>query len=85
MADLSDAFVAMPGGWGTLDELAEILTWNQLKLIDKPVFLLNSDGFFDALIAQMERMAKSGFLQQSNFELLRIVKSPRELMRLLFS
>lgn len=85
MADLSDVFVAMPGGWGTLDELAEILTWNQLKLIDKPVFLLNSEGFFDALIAQMERMSNSGFLHQSNFELLRIVKSPRELMRRLFS
>ena len=41
MAELSDAFVAMTGGWGTLDELAEILTWNQLHLISKPVFLLN--------------------------------------------
>jgi uncharacterized protein (TIGR00730 family) len=50
MVDLSDAFVAMPGGWGTLDELAEILTWKQLGLVDKRVFILNSNGFFDHLI-----------------------------------
>src|SRR5882672_9757240 len=53
MADLSDAFIAMPGGWGTLDETAEILTWKQLGLIHQPVGLLSVNGFFDALLQQM--------------------------------
>jgi uncharacterized protein (TIGR00730 family) len=85
MADLSDVFVALPGGWGTLDELAEILTWKQLGLIDKPVFILNSGGFFDHLISQMKRMTESGFLNQTNFDSLGIARSVDELMTLLIS
>jgi uncharacterized protein (TIGR00730 family) len=85
MADLSDVFVALPGGWGTLDELAEILTWKQLGLIDKPVFILNSSGFFDHLISQMKRMTESGFLNQTNFDSLGIATSVDELMTLLIS
>src|SRR5690606_10791267 len=53
MADLADAFVALPGGWGTLEELCEILTWKQLGLIHQPVVLLNSNRFFDPLLEQM--------------------------------
>lgn len=83
MADLSDAFVALPGGWGTLDELAEILTWTQLKLIDKPVFILNIEGFFDHLVAQMKRMTESGFLRKENFVSLKVAKSTEDLMSLL--
>lgn len=85
MADLSDAFVALPGGWGTLDELAEILTWNQLRLIDKPVFILNVEGFFDPLISQMEQMYKAGFLSKGNLRSLKIVHSTHELMSCLIS
>lgn len=62
MADLADAFVAMPGGWGTLDELAEILTWKQLGLVSAPVGLLNTDLFFNPLLAQMQEMVTHGFL-----------------------
>ena len=51
MADLSDAFIAMPGGWGTLEELFEVLTWSQLGLHSKPCGLLNVDAYFDLLLA----------------------------------
>lgn len=80
MADLSDAFIAMPGGMGTIDELAEILTWKQLKLIEQPVGLLNVNSFFDPLIAQMERMVESGFLKEGNFKELQIHETPHKLL-----
>lgn len=80
MAELSDAFVAMPGGWGTLDELAEILTWNQLHLITKPVFLLNSNNFFDHLLAQMRKMVDEGFLTPENYNLIKTVHNPADLL-----
>jgi uncharacterized protein (TIGR00730 family) len=83
MADLADAFIALPGGWGTLDELAEILTWTQLKLVDKPVFILNTEGFFDHLVAQMARMTESGFLHYENFKSLKVAHSADDLMSLL--
>ncbi|MEQ9592663.1 MAG: TIGR00730 family Rossman fold protein [Cyclobacteriaceae bacterium] len=80
MADLSDGFIALPGGWGTLEELAEILTWRQLGLIDKPIGVLNCNGFFDPLVTQMTRMVQDGFLQKDVFELLKIEKYPKELL-----
>jgi hypothetical protein len=85
MAELSDAFVAMPGGWGTLDEFAEILTWNQLRLISKPVFLLNSGKFFAPLLEQMNVMVANGFLQHQNYSLINTVDSPADLVRQLRS
>jgi len=62
MHQLSDAVIALPGGFGTLDELFELLTWRQLKLHAQPLGLLNVKGFFDPLLAQQERMAQEGFL-----------------------
>lgn len=64
MAELADAFVALPGGFGTIDELFEIMTWNQLEIINKPVGLLNIGGFFDTLLdyihlAVAERFVRS--------------------------
>jgi uncharacterized protein (TIGR00730 family) len=76
MADLADAFIAMPGGWGTLDELAEILTWKQLKLIHQPIGLLNTNSFFDPLIRQMNHMVDSGFLKEENLKDLQVNESP---------
>ena len=55
MADLADAFIALPGGYGTFDELCEMLTWNQLGIHAKPVVLVNLDGFFDGFLAQLDR------------------------------
>lgn len=61
MHQLSDAFIALPGGYGTLDELFEALTWILLGLHDKPVALLDVDGFYDPLLAFVERLTTEGF------------------------
>lgn len=81
MADLADAFIAMPGGWGTLDELAEILTWKQLGLIHASVGLLNTQGYFNPLIQQMQVMVKEEFLQAKNLNELKISESPYQLLK----
>lgn len=70
MHDMSDGFVAMPGGIGTLEELFEILTWLQLGLHNKPIGLLNSNHFYDDLLQLLETMVKRGFLKMENYELL---------------
>lgn len=80
MADLADAFIALPGGMGTLDELAEILTWKQLKLIKQPVGLLNVKSFFNPLIDQMKHMVSEGFLKAENFKELEIQDTPAKLL-----
>jgi uncharacterized protein (TIGR00730 family) len=80
MADLTDVFIALPGGWGTLDELAEILTWRQLGLIDQPIGLLNVNSFFSSLIAQVNLMAETGFLHPANLKYLTIEDSPLKLL-----
>jgi uncharacterized protein (TIGR00730 family) len=63
MVDLSDGFIALPGGYGTLDELFETLTWLQLGFHDKPVGLLNAGGFYDGLIHFIDHMCGQGFLK----------------------
>ena len=63
MADLADAFVCFPGGYGTLDEFCEVLTWSQLALHQKPCGLLNVDGYYDPLIAQFDRAVAEGLLR----------------------
>ncbi|MBL7838977.1 MAG: TIGR00730 family Rossman fold protein [Cyclobacteriaceae bacterium] len=83
MADLSDAFLAIPGGWGTLEEVAEILTWKQLGLITQPVGLLNVNKFFDPLIQQMKHMVHEGFLREENFSSIKTSESPAEIVSLL--
>lgn len=84
MADLAHAFIAMPGGWGTLDELAEILTWRQLGLISQPIGLLNINNFFDPLITQMRSMVDQGFLKEDNLNLLQIESTAEKLLSRLF-
>jgi uncharacterized protein (TIGR00730 family) len=83
MADLADAFVALPGGWGTLEELSEILTWKQLGLISQPVILLNTNHFFDPLLKQMRLMVKEGFLHSGNLNFLQVGKTPENILSLL--
>jgi uncharacterized protein (TIGR00730 family) len=78
MADLADAFMALPGGWGTMDELAEILTWKQLGLINQPVILININGFFDPLLSQMRSMKEEGFLRPEYFNSLQVAASPED-------
>lgn len=62
MVDLSDGFIALPGGFGTMDEFHEVLTWRQLHIHDKPIGLLNTFGFYDALLAQFDLMEREGFM-----------------------
>ena len=66
MADLSDGFIILPGGFGTLEEFFEVLTWLQLGLHKKPIGVLNVDGFYDHLFAQMDLMVERRFLKSSN-------------------
>jgi uncharacterized protein (TIGR00730 family) len=80
MADLSDAFIALPGGWGTLDETAEILTWKQLSLIHQPLGMLNINGFFDPLLQQMRLMVNEGFLNSANLNSVKVSSSPEKLL-----
>lgn len=72
MSDLSDAFIVLPGGFGTLEEFFEVLTWLQLGLHSKPIGLLNVGGFYDMLIAQMEVMIERGLLKPYNRDLVQI-------------
>lgn len=72
MHELSDAFIALPGGFGTLEELFEIITWAQLGLHQKPIGLLNIDGFYDHLLLLLNQMVNSGFLKETNREMLLI-------------
>jgi len=80
MADLADGFIALPGGFGTLEELSETLTWSQLGLIQKPISILNSGGFFNPLIAMLDTMQDEGFLKKENRELLIVEQDPVELI-----
>lgn len=66
MAELSDAFVALPGGFGTFEEFFEIVTWVQLRLIDAPCIVANLDGYFDALIALIDGANAKGFISDRN-------------------
>ena len=70
MAERADAFVALPGGFGTLDELFEILTWAQLHIHRKPIGLLNVQGFFDPLLAMVQHMSTAGFITARHLALL---------------
>lgn len=70
MNELSDAVIALPGGYGTMEELFEMLTWAQLALHKKPIGLLNIDGFYDSLIALSQTMIDKGFLKDEYRELL---------------
>jgi uncharacterized protein (TIGR00730 family) len=70
MHELSDGFIALPGGFGTLEELFEIITWAQLGLHQKPIGLLNSNGFYNDLINMLETMVSKGFLKLNNLDLL---------------
>jgi len=70
MAALSDGFIAMPGGFGTLEEIIEIVTWGQLQFHDKPCGLLNVDGYFDHLLKYLDHATAEGFLRQENRQML---------------
>ena len=76
----SDAFIVLPGGVGSLDELAEIMASNQLGIINKPVGILNTAGYYDDLIAWMRKAVKEGFISEANFKDLIISDSCESLL-----
>jgi uncharacterized protein (TIGR00730 family) len=80
MAGLADAFIALPGGIGTLEEIFEVWTWTQLGAQAKPVGLLNVCDFFGSLIAFLDQLVNNGFLQQAHRDLLQVSKHPGELV-----
>ncbi len=80
MADLSDAFVALPGGFGTFEELCEVITWTQLGLHQKRCGLLNVDGFYDPLLALFDGAVRSGFISEDNRRIVFATDDPRALL-----
>ncbi len=77
MVKLADAFLVLPGGYGTLDELMEILTWAQLKIHAKPCVLINTKGYWDGLLAFLDTAVEAGFLKAGNRELVRVARDAR--------
>jgi len=80
MNGLSDGFITLPGGIGTLDETFEVITWRQLSLHEKPVGILNIDGFFDPLMAFLDRVVRDGFLREEHRTMLITGTDPEGLL-----
>jgi hypothetical protein len=80
MAKRSDAFVVLPGGYGTFDEACEMLTWNQLSILQAPVVLVNLDGYFDGFLLQLERGVADGMLKPEHRAMLAVVDSVDDLL-----
>ncbi len=83
MADLADGFIALPGGWGTLEELFEVLTWGQLGLHRKPCGLLNVEGYFDGLLSFADHMVEEGFVRREQDAMVCVSRDPGALIDLL--
>ncbi len=80
MTDLSDAFIALPGGFGTLDELFEAITWAQIGLHQKPIGLLNVEGYYDTLLAFVEHALEEGFIGAAHRSLICVEDTPAALL-----
>lgn len=80
MADLSDAFIALPGGFGTLEEFCEVLTWSQLGLHAKPCGLLNVDGYYDGLLGLFDHAVDEGFVRQESRQLVLVDTDAEKLL-----
>ena len=80
MYELCDAAIILPGGFGTLDEMFEMITWNQLSIHDKQIFILNSGGFYDHLLAHIQMMQDEKFLYEAAQKRLTVINEPSELI-----
>lgn len=80
MMELSDAFVALPGGFGTMDELNEIITWRQIKLHNKPVAILNHNGYYDHYLEFLKVGVKSGLISQDHLDMLIVGDSIEQIL-----
>lgn len=81
MANLSRAFIALPGGYGTFEELFEVITWAQLGIHSKPIGILNSDGYYDALLEFIDRSIADGFIKATYRQLFVVSPDPADLLR----
>ncbi|HDK7168849.1 TPA: TIGR00730 family Rossman fold protein [Clostridium botulinum] len=81
MAELSDGFIALPGGLGTFEELFEVLSWAQLGIHKKPIGILNISNFFDPLLHMIKNTCTEGFMNESNIKLISVSDSPSELIK----
>lgn len=84
MDNASDAFVALPGGYGTMDEFCEVLSWRQLRIHDKPIGLLNYRGYYDALLSLFDHMVREGFIGPHTRRLFTDAESIDELLTEMF-
>lgn len=80
MAELSDGFITLPGGLGTLEETMEMITWRQLGYHDKPVGLLNVGGYYEPLLAFLRSMGEEGFIREENLSLFSVRDAPEALL-----
>jgi len=80
MNDLADGFVALPGGWGTVEEFFEVLTWGQLGFHRKPCGLLNINGYFDRLLSFVEHSVAEGFVRREQLAMISVSDSPNQLL-----
>lgn len=80
MVDRSDAFVALPGGYGTMEELLEITTWNQLGIHDRPVLVFNIDGYFDEILQWIRKGVNEGFIPKDQADIIYEAKTAREVV-----
>jgi uncharacterized protein (TIGR00730 family) len=85
MVELADAFLVLPGGYGTLDEMMEAVTWAQLKIHAKPCILINTAGYWDGLLAFLDRTVREGFIKSPNRKLLQVAADAGEAVRLVTS
>ena len=85
MADLADGAIALPGGCGTFEELLEIITWRQLGLFLGPVIILNIDGYYDHLLAQLNRALEDKFMRDIHAHIWQVATTPEEAVELLFN
>ncbi|MGK0138658.1 MAG: hypothetical protein ACI9DJ_002114 [Algoriphagus sp.] len=83
MEEMCDSVITLPGGYGSMDELFEILSWSQLGLHKKPVGLLNINGFYNPLLAQLDLMVLEGFLKEPNRKIIQVSDSIEEVFRLM--
>lgn len=81
MGQEADAFVAMPGGYGTLEELMEVVTWHQLNIHDKPIVIFNIDGFFNSFLKFLQDSIDNGFVSAKNGEIIKVADTPEGVIK----
>ena len=78
LAKMADALIALPGGCGTFEELLEAITWKQLGIINKPIVILNTDGYYTPLIEMLEKAAREHFMREEHLRLWTVASTPEE-------